>query len=478
MFQPLPALCGLALLALAAAPLAPAQAQTEGNRPARAAEKGYARVGVGINVAQPLLQLPGGNRAANAWTGIHYRTNWVEMGYLAGRYNATGEALAPTESGAQYYIGGSFPIGAWGLGRRDGTKGMLLMPTLAGGLGYFKMAETTGSQYYLAPALSLQLPYVLIDLRAKTVFTNEKATPAGQDLGGFSFQPQLSLQFDGLWDVFAPRKSYDGHANGVNTTTTRTLVSSDAYSDTYRVSTKSTPYDFDMFVMGGDAFTAIVPHVSTGFATENRGRTLLAGLGVSGRASAFSYDGFVEYGQLGVNGTWTVAPTAAAPAPRKEGEPDQNNPRFGGSRPSGRVLLRGGIDLMLLLQSMAFHSDGGGEGATKFFRVTGGWGPGYNVLPGNYTFLRPEAAAELESRFAPTPGGSNDVLRNEFSDPRLGRGGYCNQWYAQVEIGVASLSVEANRYRNNPLANSNTISLRYLFPYSLLKKAHQRRGGS
>ena len=54
-----------AALALLAAPTA--QAQT-------AADKGYARVGVGLNVAKP-LQLPGNNKPTNTWLGVHYRTN-------------------------------------------------------------------------------------------------------------------------------------------------------------------------------------------------------------------------------------------------------------------------------------------------------------------------------------------------------------------------------------------------------------------
>ena len=472
--------CIPALLALALAVAAPAQAQDE--RPARAAEKGYARVGVGVNVAQPLLQLPGNNRPASTWLGVHYRTNWIEMGYLAGRANASGLARDSAVRGSQVYLGASFPIGAWGIGHRErGTRGMLLMPTVSAGGALVYMGATKATQMYVAPGLSLQLPYVLVELRANTAYTFGKDDDElGPQLGGLTFQPQLSLQFDGLWDVFAPKRAYDGHASGTNTYTNKTLVSSNSTHDTYRVTTTTSPYDFDMYVTGGDAFSAIVPRATTSFASDSRGTTLLGGLGISGRASAFSYDAFAEYGQLGVNGAWSIAPKSGTETPR-DGEPNLSETRFGGSRPGGRVLVRGGIDLIYLLQSFAFHSNGGGEGATKFVRIIGGWGPGYSFVNGPLTVRQPEQEAALNRQFAGRPGPRgttlpSELVQNEFSDPRLGRAGYCYQWFAQMEVGVASISVEANRYRNNPLANANTITLSYLFPYSLLRKSRRDSG--
>ena len=465
-------------LALAALAALPAQAQDD--RPARAAERGYARVGVGVNVAQPLLKLPGNNRPTSPWMGVHYRTNWIEMGYLAGSFNASGREQDPTARGTQVYLGGSFPIGAWGLGHRErGMRGMLLMPTLSAGGALVYMGPDKANQLYVAPGLSLQLPYVLIDLRAQSAYTFGKDDDEpGVQLGGFAFQPQLTLQFDGLWDVFAPKRSYDGHASGTNTYTNKTLVSSSSTHDTYRVTTTTTPYDFDMYITGGDAFSAIVPRATTSFASDSHGRTLMGGLGISGRASAFSYDAFAEYGQLGVNGAWSVAPQVGGDEAPRKGEPNTAETRFGGSRPAGRVLVRGGVDLIFLLQSMAFHSNGGGEGATKFVRIIGGWGPGYSMVNGPLTFSHPEQEAALDQQFASQPGPRgtripSQLAQNEFSDPRRGRAGYCHQWYAQLEVGVASISVEANRYRNNPLANANSITLSYLFPYSLLKKSRR-----
>lgn len=44
------------------------------------------------------------------------------------------------------------------------------------------------------------------------------------------------------------------------------------------------------------------------------------------------------------------------------------------------------------------------------------------MLPGTY--------AVLDQRFAVVYAGANDLVRNEFSGPRLGRDGYRNQWYA------------------------------------------------
>ncbi len=460
-----------AALALLAAPAAKAQT---------AADKGYARVGVGLNVAKP-LHLPGDNKPTNTWMGVHYRTNWIEMGYLGGRFNGNGKETEATENGAQYYLGGSFPLGKLGVGKRVvGTKGILLMPVLGGGYSYLKMGDLTASQVYAAPGLSLQLPYVLIDLRAMGVYTLDKEETPAAALKGFTFQPQLTLQFDGLWDVFDPKKSYDGHANGVNTSTSRTLVSSDANYDTYRVTTTSTPYDFDMYVTGGESFLAVTPRVSGGFNNATRGNTVMGGLGLSGRTYAFSADAFVEYGQLGVSSAWSTAPTADNPTPR-DGEINSADLRFGGSRTAGRGMVRLGIDLMSLLQHMGVHSDGGGEGATKFFRVTGGYGAGYGIVNGPLTMMNPNQTEALNALFTPQPLSNGQVIngslpQNEFSDPRLGRNGYASQWYFQVEAGVASISFEKNYYRNNPLANGNTITVSYLFPYKLVKEARKKAG--
>ena len=88
--------------------------------------------------------------------GVHYRTNWIEMGYLADSFNHSGREQDPSERGTQVYLGGSFPIGTWGLGHREqGTRGMLLMPTLSAGGALVYMGSDKANQLYVATGLSL-----------------------------------------------------------------------------------------------------------------------------------------------------------------------------------------------------------------------------------------------------------------------------------------------------------------------------------
>ena len=112
----------------------------------------------------------------------------------------------------------------------------------------------------------------------------------------------------GVVNIIANRPSTDKFAAAVN--------AEYGNYDTYRVTTTSTPYDFDMYVTGGESFLAVTPRVSGGFNNATRGNTVMGGLGLSGRTYAFSADAFVEYGQLGVSSAWSTAPTADNPNPR------------------------------------------------------------------------------------------------------------------------------------------------------------------
>lgn len=449
---------------------------------------GYAPVVAGLQLMQP-RRLPAGTFAApGLWQGVHYRTRMLELDWAAAKVYRSDPALDPTarlERQQFYGIGIHVPIHALGIGTRyAGVKGLLLQPFVAGQVGVWSLGKTykNGWQVGAAPGLSLQLPFVVIDARVQAAYCFGAREKYGEltHYRGVQLLPTLSLQFDGLWEVFGAERegSTTNVEGGYVTSTVHTPVSSRSETNThfdgssttrttttYAVSTQSTyyaPFSYTMYSTTTDPWWGLGPRVQWAPARDYRGTTLTGGLQFGVRLSKVAFDVLAEYGQLGLASSLDTVPTQARPTPEKI-RIDRTDDQFSGTRPgTARVIGRAGVDVMGLLQPR--------DDEARYFRLILGAGAGY-ALPGRrVAYKHADQAQWLDAKLA--DGNPQQFVRNRFSDARLGRAGWAFQAYTQVEVGPVSLSLERNRYLGDPLADGYTVALGWLLP---LYRLHHNR---
>ena len=479
-------------------------------RPAAAQERlntrGWAKTSGGLNLASFVPTNPAFGAARSYWRGVNYRFYFVEMGTLRARANYP-EMRDLTYDDVRInhtYLGAYLPIGLLSTGhRRQGMSGLLLYPYLAagvaktrflghyGGFGNTQPPDNSVFSYYVAPGLSLQLPYCTLEARLQATHYGTAEKYPDAPLQGWQVQPTFSLQFDLLSDVFQPKRVNSGEVSG--------YAAKSTYSSTSTSITRSTSYNYSSVSLSSvdvGPFSALVPRYTWSSGNNNwRGATQLGGLGWSLRAGTLAFDTWADVGQRGVASSFQTLATETDPVP-KERKVDETDDQFAGTRLGGRVMARAGVDvystILTLIQLMPFAGDPGLKdangrvvmaatesqldpdsridvaGKTGFFRVILGVGAG-GAYAGPMTFLHPEQEANLDRKFG--PGNPNHLVLNRYTDPRLGHASVALQAYASLEAGCATFSVERTSYTFDELAKETTLSVSWLLPMRRLRAA-------
>ena len=471
--------------------------------------RGWTKSSGGLNLANFVPTNPGFEAARSTWRGANYRFYFFEIGTMRTR------ASYPEMRDLRYndvrinhtYLGAYVPLGVLSAGhRRLGMRGALVYPFVAGGiaktrfLGHYGGAGNTQSpdhsvfSYYLAPGLSLQLPYCTIEARLQATHygTSEDKTFGvyAAPVQGWQVQPTLSLQFDLLSDVFQPHLASVGHVSGY---APRSTWSSSSSYVTRTTTYQSTSVSLSAVDVG--PFTALVPRYTWATGQPWRGNTQLGGLGYSVRAGTLAADVWGDAGQRGVASSFGTLATDADPVP-KERKVDETDDQFAGTRLGTRIMARAGVDvystILTLIQLMPFAGDPGIKdangrvvmaatearidpdsridvsGKTGFFRVILGLGAG-GAYAGPMTFLHPEQEANLDRKFG--PGNPNKLVLNRYTDPRQGKFAVALQAYASVEAGCATFSIERTSYTFDELGKETTLSVAWLLPMRRLRAA-------
>lgn len=471
--------------------------------------RGWAKTAGGLNLGQLAPNNANFKDNGKLATGLNYRFFYVEAGTLRGRVGYTNPAFdgAADVRVNRTYLGGYLPIGLLSAGkRRLGMRGGLIYPFLTAGVGRTRYLSTyspvlrqqvdfSSYDWYVAPGVSLQLPYFTVDVRAQgTRYYSHADFADAPCLRGWVWQPTVSLQFDLLYDIFSPKMSDVGHMSG--------YAPRSSWSSSGSTATRTTTFSHQSVSLTTSdvgTFVALTPRYT--WATNNawRGDTRLAGLGVSWRSGAAAADVWADGGQRGIASSFENIATLEDPAPttRKVNEADD---QFAGWRYGGRVMARGGLDVFPLMKamflSMGFadpegheikNSSGGtvvsgtsaqmdsGSGfdlmsSTGFSRVILGVGLG-GAYAGKLHMLHPDQEINLDRKFADgNPGG---FVRNTFTDPRMGSFSLALQAYAAVEVGCATFSVERTSYGGDALAKETTVSVSWLLPMKRLGQAHR-----
>lgn len=273
------------------------------------AQNNYARVAAGFNYGWPQLKK---GYASEPWKGVHIRSKFLEFGYMSGH----GTTPAETSTfGFDAYAGVNIPFLKAARGKRAyGLKGFYVVPFIAANIGLMAYDGKAAFQGTVAPGLSLQLPYTVVDFRLNTVISaKEMHGLIGQRL---LLLPTFAFQLDALWDVMDPQLHFDGHYEGVYTNTYENVSYEETDYAIYKTTTTTTtyqPYSYDVYKYN------VGPHISAGprvsyWNLKKGPSTLMFGLVQSGRAHGFGYDLIGERGTVESksNGYTTTATRAMA----------------------------------------------------------------------------------------------------------------------------------------------------------------------
>ncbi|CAN5269444.1 hypothetical protein BH09BAC5_BH09BAC5_09610 [soil metagenome] len=262
------------------------------------AQNNYALVAGGFNFAKPILQ---NGYTSDWWKGVHIRSKYVEFGYMSARVI---DPLEKNVLGTNAYLGANIPIRKLGIGKRVyGIKGFLLIPFIAGDIGRTSIGAAHSFQGTIAPGVSLQLPYVLIDFRMNTGVTFNNV--AGLKNHKLLLMPTIAFQFDALFDIMDPKIKFNGTFSGTTTSTTYS-ESTEHYTDydivTTTATTSSSSYSYDTYKKDVGPHISLGPRVcywsKAGGKKYINGESLMFGLVQSGRAHGFGYDLIGETGSI------------------------------------------------------------------------------------------------------------------------------------------------------------------------------------
>jgi hypothetical protein len=314
------------------------------------AQNNYTAMAAGINYGFPKLQK---NYSTTPWKGVHIRATFLEFGYMAGRVTKPNDETA---LGYNAYLGANIPFTKLEFGKREyGIKGFLVVPFMAGDLGLTGIDGRKSFQLTAAPGISLQLPYTLIDFRLNTSFAFNNVP--GLLKYKVLFAPTIAFQFDGLWDVMDPHLEFDGHYEGVNSSTTysdHVETTSTEIITTTTATTTYTPYSSDVYRFDVGPYITLGPRMC--YWNLKKGNTcLMAGIVQSGRAHGFGYDLIAEKGTIKTETGYSLKAT------RTIGRLsfDFNIGKTGNTHFS-RLMIGGGLGYNWFQQSDAHvHSDNG-----------------------------------------------------------------------------------------------------------------------
>ncbi len=404
------------------------------------------------------------------FTNIAYNSQWAMVSFGYGDIKFTNPDLSvDTVRLKEIAVGGSFPIKKLAIGHRIyDMNGYLILPILSGQIGVLNLREQKSYSAKISPTLSFQFPFVGIDLKMHTNFYFKNQIPG---LKNFSFTPEISLKFDGLYNLLDAEKDFIGHVEGTITSRHTGYSTESKREGNYIITTtyknewtEVTPYSFDRYA------TLIGPMVAIGpyYTFQNKpyaGTTKLFGLAYHLRLGLLSSDIMVDAGKIGFGDQLKEESTFQNPNSKNFVGLDKEKFRNIGSYSTQRAQVRLGIDIYEIFMSRYGAAAAVSNEEGKFTRFIGGLGFGYaNVGAPKYNLINGEQLSDADF------DANSNLLSVSANHPKFASNGAFTSLYFSFEAGAIRITFEANRYFRAQLANTKSISVGYMFPYNRIKK--------
>jgi hypothetical protein len=280
---------------------------------------------------------------------------------------------------------------------------------------------------------------------------------------GLVHGPQISLQMDGLYDVFHPRYIKGGIQS--ITTMTYTPTMGNYHYETYGTGT----------VQGGakviTPFVGISPGYTFAPHYNHKPAANLAGVGVGGRISFFSIDAYMRSGTMGFG---TKAPTDnGKPRDYKTKKWDQSFDKFSGSQKISFTEMRVGLDLASLAMTMFYPVAMGTKRLLyhpRYLRFMVGMGTGSYKLKDAAEFKHPENVAILYSNPQSVINGD---ANSSFFNPAKFADGKLRSSFIAIELGSVGFSWDHRVFKNAGLMSGQTFSVYSSIPVGRVLKAYK-----
>lgn len=438
--------------------------------------KGYAQISGG-----PLFNKPdlGPNlNLADQWKGYTFRIRQFEFTYTTGLVNKTSNADSLFR-GEDMNVNFHFPLlSSVSVGRRIfGIKGFLIQPAITLGYGLTDMdrnrEQNEALHLHAEPGISLQLPYIILDARyvGGLYISKDPAIKSGP----FGY-PEISIQIDGLYDLFNPQTV----AGGIQSVPTYSITGS---STDYYNGTTTTYYEQDGWaqIQGYGTiikpFIGLTPKLSFSPRRTYRDETALTGLGASFRWSYFSFDLIHQSGHIGfctdVNEDGTDPNHHAHWY--KEKHFDQSSGFLSGKSYASQNEFRVGFDVARIVWMLMYPGAYGTSNLMKnprFFRfyVGMGWGQ-LNVHDSSPQYLHEDSALAYLNTNLSNP----NFINNSFTNPLQFADGFEKTSFGAFELGSLGLSWEKHYYKTAGLMSGQTVSIYWTLPLGRIIKAYGGR---
>lgn len=439
--------------------------------------RGYASVAGGVSLSFP--QFGAHYQSQNPWFGAIVRNRFLEFQLDLGQAHSL--ELDSTLDGSRIYVGFHLPaLAKKSKGYRPfGLKGYMAQALIAGGYGRRSIGDRSASFLQLSPGLSFQIPYVIFDLRMRGLYVLQENAIKGYR--GFRFEPEMSVQFDGLLELFSPQLVKGG--TGVLPEYSQVWKERGSYYDRYgnRVSVGY----YKQEITGWNSYTAyandVKPFTALGInyrfapSTYYRPATYYSGLSFSGRAGYFAFDLSALFGRQGFASSFASPLRTAAPAEEEadayndEEDFDQLDARFRSSVSMFQPELRVGFDVVRMLVGLLMPRGYGHSNitwATRFLRFHAGIGASYAMPVWSVAYEEEDAARELDDWLA-----TNEYHNNPYNNARESRPDWAFSAYGTLELGALAFSWHRNFFSGAPLANGRYYTVTYLLPVWRINKA-------
>ena len=373
--------------------------------------------------------------------GIRYRVRHIELGFT--RWEGLDMQADTQRTGVRVAAGYHTPVGLFRIGKRSmDVRGFLLQPVMGG--GYTNTAGKHGA--YVSPGIHLQLPFVIIGLRANTEYTFG---------GGFNVFPEVNVQLDALATLLDPQLVRTGTYN--SSSTRAEPLGGGWYKVTH------TEYATPFYIKNIGPIWAVTPRFGYSVAPQLDKPYTTKGLGISGRLNYFGADIHIDKGKL-VTG---VTPNANALDGTVRSQFD--NERVVGTINTTELTLEGSFNLVGLFLTI-FKKNAiskMGSDATQLNRLHFNLGMTY-MTPGKVNLAQPDSAAAYTDRFfADNP----DVERNAINDPLQHKKEWGVTYGLSLELGA--VGVRVNNKLSKTMGKGSSVEVYYLLPVTKILKAYK-----
>lgn len=393
---------------------------------------GFAKYAVGLSTSVPLT---GWKNVHNTW-GVRYRRNHFDVGvsFWSGSMAETSDTAKFNRLSAGYIT----PLTALGFGNRPlGIMGLRIQGIAAVGL------TRTNKKYglYAAPGIHLELPFCSVGARANLEYTFG---------GGINVFPEVSLQLDGLWDLFDPSLTRTGTYHSSSTRVEHLGMG------WYKVT--HTEYNSPFVIKDVGPFWGITPRFGRAFSAWATQPYNSYGLGISGRISYFGADIRIDRGNV-VSG---VVSNANALDPMVKSEFD--NEKVQGIVPTTELTIEGNFNIVGLFLSI-FKKNAiskMGNTTTPLNRLNFNLGI-TRFVPGQPKYLNSDSAQAYTDQFF------NDrpkIERNAINDPLKHEKEWGVTYGLSYEMGA--VGVRVNNRLSKTIGKGTTLDVYYILPVTKL----------